>query len=111
MKTYKQYYSENAERLRKRNREYYYSHKESFIRRKRKSYEKIITIKKELGGRCSICGYNKSLYALQFHHKDINEKDFNISYMSHKPIEQIREEAKKTILICSNCHFEIHHPE
>ena len=30
------------------------------------------------GGKCEICGYDKNLAALDFHHLDPNQKDFEI---------------------------------
>lgn len=59
------------------------------------------------GGKCEICGYNKCLTALHFHHKDPNEKDFNISGKSYS-FEKLKKEVDKCILVCSNCHSEIH---
>lgn len=60
------------------------------------------------GGRCQSCGYNKCKYALQFHHIDPKEKDFRISSGRPKKWERIKIELDKTILLCSNCHFEEH---
>lgn len=65
-----------------------------------------------LGGRCRGCGYQKSLAALEFHHRDPREKDFEISSkMSWAAIEP---ELQKCILLCKNCHAETHaglHPQ
>ena len=61
-----------------------------------------------LGGKCCICGYNKCLSALQFHHKNPEKKDFGISDNAHIAFERALEEVKKCILVCSNCHREIH---
>ena len=33
---------------------------------------------KLLGGKCSICGYNKCVDALQFHHENPKEKEFKL---------------------------------
>jgi hypothetical protein len=61
------------------------------------------------GGKCVACGYNKSMSAMHFHHLDSNEKDFGISQDGNcKTWEQIREELDKCILLCANCHAEIH---
>lgn len=69
------------------------------------------TIKKSLvsykGGSCEICGYNKCINALQFHHLNPNEKDFDIS-KDIKPLDKVKDELDKCILVCSNCHSEIH---
>ena len=59
------------------------------------------------GGKCQLCGYNKSIRALQFHHIDPNEKDFGISGGT-KSFEKMKPELDKCILVCSNCHCEIH---
>ena len=60
------------------------------------------------GGKCVSCGYNKCQGALEFHHIDPNEKDFTIAHVRHTSFEKIKEELDKCILLCSNCHREIH---
>jgi DNA-binding CsgD family transcriptional regulator len=65
---------------------------------------KLISYK---GGKCEICGYSKSLRALQFHHLDPKEKDFSISGSSFS-FEKLKKEVDKCILVCANCHSEIH---
>jgi hypothetical protein len=77
--------------------------------------ENVITWRKNVklklvqykGGECSNCGYNKSVRALEFHHLDPNKKDFNISGSS-RSFEMLKKEVDKCILVCSNCHKEIH---
>lgn len=59
------------------------------------------------GGECERCGYNKCIDALEFHHRTPNEKDFTISGKSWS-FERLKKEADKCILVCSNCHKEIH---
>lgn len=61
-----------------------------------------------LGGKCCICGYNKCLSALEFHHTDPTKKDFSISSNAHIAFEKALEEVKKCALVCANCHREIH---
>jgi len=62
------------------------------------------------GGKCEECGYHKSLSALEFHHKDPSEKDFEISKnkSSKFPNERVIIELEKCELLCSNCHIEKH---
>lgn len=61
------------------------------------------------GNKCSICGYDKCLDALEFHHINIAEKEFNISDRNIKlNWPSIKEELDKCILVCCNCHREIH---
>lgn len=64
-------------------------------------------IKRKLGGSCIICGYDRCIKALEFHHINPSEKEFTISSDIIKVKEAI-EESRKCILICSNCHKEIH---
>ena len=59
------------------------------------------------GGKCQCCGYNNCIEALEFHHLNPAEKDFTISGTS-KSFESLKKEADKCILVCSNCHKEIH---
>ncbi|SOK58648.1 g371 [Yersinia phage fHe-Yen9-04] len=59
------------------------------------------------GGKCQVCGYNKCLAALDFHHINPLEKDFNIS-TKFISFEKMKSELDKCILLCSNCHREFH---
>lgn len=60
------------------------------------------------GGKCCICGYNKCDQALDFHHVDQSTKEFSISSRI-RSFSKILEEVDKCILVCSNCHREIHY--
>ena len=66
----------------------------------------------QLGNMCSVCGYNKNSAALVFHHKKQEDKAFSITTgkCTHKSIEDLQKEISKCILLCANCHAEIHHP-
>lgn len=59
-----------------------------------------------LGGECRCCGYKKSLRALEFHHIDPTKKEIRIS--STGKWEKLIKEIEKCVLVCSNCHKEIH---
>lgn len=59
------------------------------------------------GGACCICGYNTVLSALDFHHIDPTIKNYGIS-SGTKSFESIKDELDKCILVCRNCHSEIH---
>lgn len=62
-----------------------------------------------LGGKCSVCGYNKCIDALEFHHKDPTQKDFGISqYGATHSWNKLKKELDKCVLLCSNCHRELH---
>ncbi len=60
------------------------------------------------GGKCEMCGYNKCMRSLSFHHKDQSEKDFTISEYTHLSFEWIKKELDKCQLLCFNCHMELH---
>ena len=66
------------------------------------------TIKRERGGKCELCGFDKHYNCLDFHHKIPSEKLFQISHGHGRSIETIREEAAKCVLVCKNCHYLIH---
>jgi len=61
-----------------------------------------------LGGKCSVCGYDKCNQALQFHHLDPTQKDFSISANTNKAWSKVQSELDKCILLCANCHSEVH---
>jgi len=62
------------------------------------------------GGSCVRCGYNKYYGALEFHHLDPAIKDFNPSKLKKYTFDdRVKMELDKCILVCSNCHREIHH--
>lgn len=61
------------------------------------------------GGKCEICGYNRDYSALEFHHRDASKKDFGLSTRGlTRSWKRIKEELDKCILLCANCHREIH---
>ena len=67
----------------------------------------LAKIKEKRGGKCIRCGYDKCIKALEFHHLDPSKKDFTISNDHFKLLDAVNE-SKKCILICSNCHKELH---
>jgi hypothetical protein len=66
------------------------------------------------GGKCVSCGYNRCLKALEFHHLDRSVKDFSISSTSswgkYSAVseELMKKELDKCVLLCANCHREVH---
>ena len=61
-----------------------------------------------MGDKCCICGYNKCPSALEFHHLDPEQKDFTLAKNANVAFEKAAQELRKTILVCANCHREIH---
>ena len=70
--------------------------------------DKIVMLKESYGGKCTVCGYDKSLNALEFHHTDPSEKEFNLGARRGLKEETLRKELDKCVLVCRNCHAEIH---
>jgi len=61
------------------------------------------------GGQCIICKYKKCKRALVFHHVDPKKKSFGISARGlTKSWDKVRKELDKCVLLCSNCHMEVH---
>jgi len=60
-----------------------------------------------LGGKCEKCG-NDNIFHLIFHHKNENKKSNGISGILAHRWSEIEVEIKKCILLCCNCHQELH---
>ena len=79
---------------------------DAVMRRRRVLKEKSIEYK---GGQCQVCGYSKCKRALEFHHLDPKEKDFGIAHKGYtRSWDKVKQELDKCILVCANCHAEIH---
>lgn len=92
----KKWRTENLEKHRQASMQWYY--------RKKHSIDGL-----KING-CAICGYDKCLESLDFHHANPEDKKFRIATGNHTK-EKILEEMSKCILLCKNCHFEIHYKE
>lgn len=67
---------------------------------------------KRKGGKCEICGYDKCIDALTFHHLNPSEKEFGLANGGNlHSWGKYLEEINKCILVCANCHAEIHYNE
>lgn len=79
-------------------------------KRKKQKLKQILVDYK--GGKCERCGYDKSLSALQFHHKNKLQKDFSISQINLNStthsLDSFKQEVDKCELLCANCHAEEH---
>ena len=70
--------------------------------------DKVKSIKEHYGGKCVRCGYNKCQDALEFHHQDPTQKEFHLGEKRGLSIEKLIPELNKCLLVCRNCHTEIH---
>lgn len=66
-----------------------------------------------LGGKCSECGYSKNSAALEFHHLNpkLKTMKLDIRNCSNRKFSTLVKEANKCVILCSNCHTELHNPE
>ena len=78
---------------------------EAVQKRREKTKELLVEYK---GGKCEICGYDRCIGALEFHHINPDEKDFGVGDGDTRSFNKNKEEADKCILVCANCHREIH---
>lgn len=84
------------------------SKKSEHVKKWRKSCkERIVTA---MGGKCCICGYNRCQASLVLHHLDPAQKDFGLGQVTANPKNwnDIVQELRKCVMVCHNCHNEIH---
>jgi transposase-like protein len=78
---------------------------EAVSQRRRRLKEILVT---DAGGRCVLCGYDRYVGALQFHHVDGQLKEFGLADRGlTRSLEAVRAEAAKCVLLCANCHSEV----
>ena len=94
----------------KKDRRSYASRREYLISAVQKRRRRIRQMAVEYkGGRCNICGYQRCVEALEFHHLDASEKDFGVSDKGYaRSWERVRRELDKCVMLCANCHREVH---
>lgn len=83
---------------------------QSYPAQKRRGIERKYYLVKIFGGECSRCGYSGNLAALSFHHQGGKEFKLDSRSLSNRRTSEIVKEMDKCILLCNNCHAEIHNP-
>ena len=77
------------------------------VKRRRKRLREMA--REYSGNKCMICGYNRCPGALDFHHRDPKKKEFGLSDRClTRSWEKTKKEIEKCVLICANCHREVH---
>ncbi len=77
---------------------------EAVTRRRRKVKRALV---EEAGGACTVCGYDRCVAALEFHHLEPANKQFALSQRAARSLKSSRAEAEKCMLLCANCHSEV----
>jgi DNA-directed RNA polymerase subunit RPC12/RpoP len=79
--------------------------REAVAERRRRVKQLLVA---EAGGRCVVCGYDRYVGALHFHHLDAGGKAFEINGKgTTRSLSSLRAEARKCTLLCANCHAEV----
>jgi transposase len=76
------------------------------VSRRRRAVKR--TLVEEAGGACRLCGYDRCIAALEFHHVVRADKRFSMSARGvARSLARARAEASKCVLLCANCHAEV----
>lgn len=76
------------------------------VARRRRDVKAIVV--REAGGSCLLCGYNRCVAALHFHHVNPKDKRFHVALRgAARSLERVRKEVQKCVLLCANCHAEV----
>lgn len=90
---------------------HYQEHKDYY---KRKASDYRIKAREALnkykeGLKCSVCGESR-WWLLDFHHTNPQEKEKEVVNLIQSP-RKLKEELKKCIVLCANCHRDLHYKE
>lgn len=76
---------------------------QAVAKRRRKVKQMAVEYK---GGKCELCGYDRYVGALDFHH--LRDKEFSVSKSGNTySWERVKAELDKCMLVCANCHREL----
>jgi len=87
-------------------------HHQSYVKQLERGRTRKLKLLMKSGGQCVACGYARNLAALEFHHVDPLSKSFQLDMRSlvNRNWNEVEIEARKCVLLCSNCHAEHHNP-
>jgi len=85
---------------------------QSYTSQKERGLTRKIKVVQMAGGKCSRCGYAKNYAGLAFHHLNPKKKEFKLDArsLSNRTWEKVMNEYRQCILLCHNCHAEVHNP-
>jgi hypothetical protein len=78
------------------------------LRRARQNQRNRAIVVRTMGGQCNLCGYSRCEAALELHHRDPAEKDPKYRTTKNSSVDVMLAEARKCVLVCANCHRELH---
>jgi hypothetical protein len=85
---------------------------QNYTKQQERGLKRKIELLQKAGGKCSVCSYKKNLAALTFHHTNPTKKDFSLTIRecSNNAVSTLLQELSKCLLLCHNCHMELHYP-
>ena len=86
---------------------------QNYTRQQDRGLQRKLALIQKAGGSCTRCGYDRNVAALTWHHIDPATKSFHLDIrsLSNRNERSIRRELEKCVLVCANCHAEIHSPQ
>jgi hypothetical protein len=86
---------------------------QNYVSQQQRGRQRRQLLIQEKGGCCERCGYGHNAAALAFHHPDPSSKSFGIDLRkcSNTSWQILLAEASKCVLLCLNCHAEVHNPD
>lgn len=104
----KDYAANNPVKVSDYQKEYYATNKRSILDYNKGYREQKRQLVDSLKTDCVKCGETRK-YIIDFHHKNPSEKSFEISDIFKRSENEVRDEIKKCVCLCRNCHGEFHH--
>lgn len=86
---------------------------QGYMAQQSRGLQRKLALLEKTGARCSACGYDRNSAALTWHHVDPKDKGFELDMrsLSNRSVRAIESEVAKCILLCANCHAEMHYPQ
>jgi len=110
-KTYRKYKNRDAPKRQK----YYQKNKGKILNKQEKHRKaRMEWFFKEVGSYCRMCGYNKTIIALQLHHLDNEQKkdgnDLLANWIKWTSLDRFKGKINSIdfTILCANCHAEVH---
>lgn len=89
---------------------HYKRNRQQYLNKNKRSNERNIEFCKRVKSLSGCCKCNEQRWwVMQFHH--VNDKDHNISTLARSScsLETLKKELRKCIVLCANCHMDLHH--